>query len=777
MKKNICWTLLLACSSPLASTPLDVRDAIELRSPQSAIEMSRVSPDGSVLAATVCGLEMTTENHGEEACDIWLYPLGSGVPKKVERTEGSYRSPAWSPDGRRLAFYAYVDGAIRLRILDISSGELRDVDEAAIDSHPHRPDAPFWISDNRVVVRVAAEKPSVSLDSPVLNGVLKDVSEDCLQREASEISRQCASAAEVTTSESGPSSRDDAASSAYLRRTTAIGEALFRGDFAIVNVDSGEVRALNVDAVTRQYALSPDRSKLAYVQIEPREREEFVSLGVYVVDLQKGSARKLAGSFYSTYFTTGLAWSPDSKHLAYTSLNVDNYVAPDVESGGYNEVANGSGIRTELHVVSTDGKLIVKGMIPDAVRSDKSYPLWSRSGDVVYLAVNTALWRAVLDGGQLTAIPVSERRRRFLTVGSDDRTIGAVANGKEILVRFSDHQTLREGFEAVDPLSGRSRLVYEASQMIGPIVRVVANDIVFPAEASDATPDFYKVNVNSGAARKLSTINPRLSEYRFGKSQLVRYRSADNQRIQAAVLLPPDYVEGKQYPAVFWGYGSKSLSEYGNAFGGAIGNAQFNLQMFVTRGYVVVIPDIPVNVGTPMRDIAKAVLPVIDVLVTRGIIDPDRIGVAGQSNGGYTALSLLVQSKRFKAAIVNAGIVDLTSYYGDNRSWLERNGGAMRVPPWEAPLRYVSNSPIYYLDRIDAPVLIQAGTRDEPHLKQSELLYAGLDRLHKRVRFLRFHGEGHVLMNPANIAHYWQNALELMDTYVKSASPVGATGS
>jgi dipeptidyl aminopeptidase/acylaminoacyl peptidase len=207
-----------------------------------------------------------------------------------------------------------------------------------------------------------------------------------------------------------------------------------------------------------------------------------------------------------------------------------------------------------------------------------------------------------------------------------------------------------------------------------------------------------------------------------------------------------------------------------------VGFGQYNLHMLTTRGYAVLAPDIPVHVGTPMQDLMKAVMPAIDKVVEMGIADPDRLAVMGQSNGGYSTLSLIVQTHRFKAAVMNAGFDDLTGFYGAMNyadgggvwhPWLERLGGGMGVPPWEAPQRYVENSPIYYLDRIQTPLIIQAGGADAAIVPFSDQVFVGLKRLNKDVTYLRYGGEGHLLTNPANVVDYWKRVLAFFDERVK----------
>src|SRR5262249_17458963 len=142
----------------------------------------------------------------------------------------------------------------------------------------------------------------------------------------------------------------------------------------------------------------------------------------------------------------------------------------------------------------------------------------------------------------------------------------------------------------------------------------------------------------------------------------------------------------------------------------------YNLQMFATRGYAVLYPDITWKPGTVMRGIAEQVLPAVDQLIARGISDPDRLGLVGHSSGGYDVLALLVQTKRFRAAVESngGGVFDLASQFAGtvdqttSADWVTKQMG-LGAPPWKTPQAYVDNSPAYHLDQITTPLLMLEG--------------------------------------------------------------------
>jgi dipeptidyl aminopeptidase/acylaminoacyl peptidase len=157
-----------------------------------------------------------------------------------------------------------------------------------------------------------------------------------------------------------------------------------------------------------------------------------------------------------------------------------------------------------------------------------------------------------------------------------------------------------------------------------------------------------------------------------------------------------------------------------------------------------------------MLDLAKSVLPGVNKTIDLGIVDPDHIGIMGHSNGGYSTVALIVQTNRFKAALEISGTADLWSLYGEmgedgtafGVSILEHGQDAMGGTPWEFRERYIENSPAFYLDRVETPLLVVQGSEDTgvaPFL--GDQLFIALRRLGKEVTYAKYQGEEH---SPAN---------------------------
>src|SRR5687767_3484237 len=86
-----------------------------------------------------------------------------------------------------------------------------------------------------------------------------------------------------------------------------------------------------------------------------------------------------------------------------------------------------------------------------------------------------------------------------------------------------------------------------------------------------------------------------------------------------------------------------------------------NMQLLSTRGYAVLLPDAPGRKGSTMHDYAESIMLGVDRVIELGIADPERLGIMGHSNGGYTVMAVIAQTARFKAAVSRAGFSDFLS--------------------------------------------------------------------------------------------------------------------
>lgn len=269
--------------------------------------------------------------------------------------------------------------------------------------------------------------------------------------------------------------------------------------------------------------------------------------------------------------------------------------------------------------------------------------------------------------------------------------------------------------------------------------------------------------------------NTFLRNIKEAKTIRIDYTSLDGEPLIGWILLPADYEKGQRYPLITHVYPGWMQDPYAPGDHTQLYyNSSLNTQWLAAHGYAVLFPSIPKSMGSYL-DLSKGVLPAIDKAAELGIADRGRLAVMGHSAGGFATFGLITQTDLFQAAIALAGPYDLISYYlqfegrkryGKNPLYprfyplgFVENFIEGHMPPWRNAQAYIRNSPIFYADRVNTPVLIVHADIDGVSIGQSEEIYTALYRQGKRARFIRYWGDDHLIVNPANVRHMWGQIL------------------
>ena len=398
---------------------------------------------------------------------------------------------------------------------------------------------------------------------------------------------------------------------------------------------------------------------------------------------------------------------------------------------------------------------------------ESSIPLWDHHGSAFYFIREGALWRAPASGDKASKIAEVPGRKIHDLISRSENLLWMSGEDKSTVVVTKDEEAKQDGLYRIDLISGRSERLrengecYSCANVDEPVTASRSGkELVFFKEDVGHSRDLWLTNDNFETERRVTHLNPQFDKYALGAGQLIRWLSDDGALLQGALLLPAGHEEGKRYPLVVWVYGGEFLSSFYSRFGFGF-EGPFNWQLLATRGYAVLLPDAPLHVGTPVLDLAKTVLPGVNRVIEMGIADPGRLGVIGHSYGGYSTLALLTQTTRFKGAIEVDGFSDLGTVYGE----MNKDGSAYFTPlgeskgprgmggtPWEFRERYIENSPYFFLDQLETPLLIVHGSNDlavAPFL--GDQLFVALRRLGREVEYAKYEGEDH---SP----DHWSNA-------------------
>jgi dipeptidyl aminopeptidase/acylaminoacyl peptidase len=265
------------------------------------------------------------------------------------------------------------------------------------------------------------------------------------------------------------------------------------------------------------------------------------------------------------------------------------------------------------------------------------------------------------------------------------------------------------------------------------------------------------------------------------KKQLVTYQRPDGVGLSMTLYLPPDYKPGERRPAVMWAYPfeftsaalASQVTGSPNAFTQIRGPSQL---FFLLDGYVIledaampVIGDPETMNNTYVEQIVADAKAAIDKAAEMGVIDPNRVGVAGHSYGAFMTANLLAHSDLFRAGIARSGAY--------NRTLTPFTFQSERRTLWEAPDVYLKMSPFMYADKIKVPILLIHGEADNNSGTfpiQSERMYRAIKGNGGSVRYVTLPEEAHGYAGRESIEHVLWEMLTWFDRYVKNAAPPAA---
>lgn len=257
------------------------------------------------------------------------------------------------------------------------------------------------------------------------------------------------------------------------------------------------------------------------------------------------------------------------------------------------------------------------------------------------------------------------------------------------------------------------------------------------------------------------------------------------------LLLPAKAKPGDRVPLVVMPYPGAIYSRSGGPpiTPGSI-NSTANPLLALRLGYAVLVPSLRQDrkSGEPAKGLVEQIEAATDRAIATGRIDSNRIAIFGHSFGGYTALLAATRSDRFRAIIAVAAVPDLFLQHGSllpydsvgleqgyplgsAYGWAELGQAGLKATPWQAPERYIRNSPYFSLHHVRAPVLLIHGDLDPVSLHGAERMFSGLHREGKDVSLLRFWGEGHVIRSPANIRAMWEHIDQWLEDRFLSGTP------
>ncbi len=547
---------------------------------------------------------------------------------------------------------------------------------------------------------------------------------------------------------------------------------------AIYHLDEGRMVQLadeEMPDITRnqhgngQYEMG--QSRLPY--LIPNSFESGDYRDVYLVNVATGERELLLekhrGSVHLS--TTGdPRLSPDGNYLLYYDQSGKNWFTIDLETRTHTNITGG--IDTPLY---------------DELHDTPSYPDphgiagWVEDDRYVLIYDRFDIWRVDPAGGEDPEILTNgygrENNIRFRYVNLDpDQT--SVGRRERIMLSAFHIYDKQSGFYKVRANQTRNpeMMVMDDVRFFRPRKATDAETLLWQKSTFKTFPDLWVSDIFFNNPRRISDANPQQEEYRWGEVKLVDWVSFANDTLQGLLYMPEDMDPDKEYPMIVYFYERTSDGKHMHQIPSP-SRSTVNRSYLVSNGYIVFVPDIRYRIGYPGQSAYEAIVSGTKAMLNRyDFIDRENIGIQGQSWAGYQIAWLITRTDIFRAAMAGAPVSNMISAYGGIR-WStgmsriyqyeetqSRIGGTL----WDKTMRYIENSPVFFADRVNTPLLMMHNDDDGavPWYQGIEYFMA-LRRLGQPVWMLNYNDEAHNLRRWPNRMDLSIRMYQFFDHYLK----------
>lgn len=489
-----------------------------------------------------------------------------------------------------------------------------------------------------------------------------------------------------------------------------------------------------------------------------------------------------------------LAWSPDSKQIAYTcrkKIGRDYAVSTDSDIFLY-DVATGE---TKNLCKPAD----YKAPAVDYTKTLATQKVNSQEGDLnLGYDVNPKFspdgkyvaWQSMTrdgyesDRNRLCVYTLADGKKTYVTEAFDSNVDDYVWTNDSRALYFIGVWHGCVNMYRTDLLGNVEQLTEDWSdfgslQILGNTVNKKSGiQLIATRHSMSAPDDIYVVTAPKATAKKTSNTLAKvekpatlkqitkendnvLSQLELGNVQQRWVKTTDGKDMLVWIVLPPHFDATKKYPTLLFCEGGPQspVSQFWSY--------RWNFQIMAAHGYIVVAPN---RRGLPgfgqewLEEISgdwtgqcmNDYLSAIDDAATLPYVDKDRLGCVGASFGGFSVYYLAGHhDKRFKAFISHDGAFNLESMYTDTEeAWFsnwEYDDAFWNKDQTARAKKTYENSPHKFVDKWDTPILCVQGELDyRINTNQGMGAFNAARMRGIDAQLLMFPDENHWVLKPQN---------------------------
>ena len=302
------------------------------------------------------------------------------------------------------------------------------------------------------------------------------------------------------------------------------------------------------------------------------------------------------------------------------------------------------------------------------------------------------------------------------------------------------------------------------------------DDVIYTMETFQQYPDIHYSTLAFKKSVQLTHGDKQQEGFIWGTAELVSWISLDGRPLEGVIYKPANFDPNKKYPMMvnFYERNSETLYNYRMP---EPHRSTIDYHLYNSNEYIIFNPDIRYVDGYPGESCYNCLMPGITMMIAKGYIDEKGIGAQGHSWGGYQVAYLATRTNLFSAIESGAPVVNMFSAYGGIR-WgsgmarsfqYEHTQSRLGATPWSSPLRYLENSPLFTMDKVQPPILIMHNDADG-HVPwyQGIEYFVAMKRLGKPCWLLNYTGEPHWPMHMANRIDFQRRMFQFFNHYLKN---------
>lgn len=486
----------------------------------------------------------------------------------------------------------------------------------------------------------------------------------------------------------------------------------------------------------------------------------------YLVDVTTGKRIEVVADLAGT-----AKMSPQGDYVLYFDSQQKNWYAYEVKSGSVKALNKG------VSVSFADEEFDM----PD-------YPYaygiqgWTSKDQSVLIRDRYDIWEFDLKGDKAPRMltqGIGRQSEVTFTILNPDKEKRFFEPGESLFLHAFDNRSKDSGLYTITVKSKKlpRKLRMDAFGGYNSLFKAEeANNYGYVKYSFTDSPNLYISNDLKSETR-LTRTNPQQADYNWGTSELVSWTTPQGHKASGVLFKPEDFDESKKYPLIVYFY--EKLSDNLNRYEApAPTPSRLNITYFVSNGYLVFTPDISYTDGHPGKSAEAYINSGVEFLKTHSWVDGAKIGIQGQSWGGYQVAHLITVTDMYAAAWAGAPVANMTSAYGGIR-WqsgmsrqfqYEKTQSRIGKPLWDALDLYLENSPLFRMPEVRTPVVIMHNDKDGavPWYQGIEMFMA-LRRLGKPAWLLNYNDDEHNLMKRQNRKDIQRRQQQFFDYYLKDA--------